>query len=607
MMTEETGKQDFGEEGQVKLLSMVVIGRNDDYMGNFKYRLTTCLNYLARNLRDIGRLDDVEIVVTDWNSDIPLTRVLRLSPEAGQVCRFVYVPPKLADALQQPGEVFHPTYALNTALRRGRGRFLMLFDADSLMPRHSLQSLLDLLDGRIPVPYSPDRVFFFCGRYQVPWEIVRREPSLEEWDRYLTLNSGQWPLDAQPLGLGVGGAAQLMHRSIWYACRGYNQNLRTWGWSDGELALRVTQYYPWVDLASLGIALFHREHQPRPHRFHREQQPRPRRSVGEMAPHSVSYDFAVNDENWGLGNYELAIQTAENVSQPARDSELAGTGESLASWVETRGELLAELTGRPLRQHLQRTVCSQRVNPTEWGSLYALAWYSLYRYPRSYLEFGIRSGYAAATVAAACPGVEIYGLESWQASGCTRAAPPPPYTTGILQDVGYRGYMRLVSGDLRTAFSRLRDSAIGPLRLDLALVRGDLFGADAIQQLSDLVPHLAPGGAIVFTCSSKAIFEAVWDEFQAAFPQLTYWECKQRNTGLALAAALQDGRGKPSEAEEAALAAAWRGLRTYRPCWPLWRRRFRTVGEELQGRPVRGWPKTLWARWTAFRRRWWGG
>ena len=52
-----------------KLLSMVVMGRNDDYMGNFKYRLSTCINYVARNLKKLGRLDHVELMVTDWNSE----------------------------------------------------------------------------------------------------------------------------------------------------------------------------------------------------------------------------------------------------------------------------------------------------------------------------------------------------------------------------------------------------------------------------------------------------------------------------------------------------------------------------------------------------------
>lgn len=51
-------KHNFEDIIQSKLLSVVVTGRNDNYMGNFKYRITTCLNYLARNLKELGCLND---------------------------------------------------------------------------------------------------------------------------------------------------------------------------------------------------------------------------------------------------------------------------------------------------------------------------------------------------------------------------------------------------------------------------------------------------------------------------------------------------------------------------------------------------------------------
>jgi len=596
-MTDEKRKHGSNDVIPSKLLSVVVTGRNDDYMGNFKYRITTCLNYLARNLKDLGRLDDVEIIVTDWNSDVPLAKELSLSPEAGRICRFVYVPPKVALALQQPGEVFCPTCAMNASLRRGQGKFLMMFDADSMISRHSLRALLDLLDGKLAVPFRLERVFFFCSRHNVPWEVVQREPGLEGWDRYLLLSGGQLPRDPASLsGLGIAGAAQMMHRSIWHACRGYNQQLRIQGWLDAELTLRVTQYYPWVDLSSIGVSLFHMEHWPRSRRVPGAQAHNP--------PH-VSSTFVVNDENWGLGNYELDIHMAENICEPSRvigPSEIVGL---VAPWNKTRREVLAELTGQPVREHVRRTVHRWKVAPAEWGTMYALAWYSLYHYPRSYLEFGIRDGYAAAVVAAACPGVEIYGIDSWQA-GDSRPVPPPDYATGILQHVGHRGYTRLVSGEPHTAFRRLCDSSVGPLSLDLVLVRGDLFGTDAVQQLSDLVPHLAPGGALVFTCTSQAVFETVWSEMQEKFSQFTYWQCKSRNTGLALAASLQSGNsGRPSDAEEIVLAAAWRGLKLNR--WvsflSLWQGRFRRIWDQLQNEPVRCWPRVLWLWWMGWQRR----
>lgn len=513
-----------------KSLSVVVTGRNDNYMGNFKYRITTCLNYLARNLKDIGRLDDIEVLVTDWGSDVPLAKVLSLSPEAGRICRFVYVHPTIARAVRPDGD-FCPSRAINASLRRGKGEFLMLFDADSLFPRHSLQSLLDLLDGKLAVPFDVNRMFFFFCRYHVPWEIVQREPTIEEWDRYLLLNIGSLPRSEGLPGLGISGAGQMMHRSIWHACRGYNQQLVGQAWIDAEYTLRVTQRYPWMDLSSIGVSLFHMAHWPRN-----------RQGIWPNAvinPHVVSPTMQVNDENWGLANYELDIQMAENIVESSKTTKSSGTISQVEPWNKTRGELVAELTSRLVRKHARKNIQRLDVVRVEWDSLCALSWYSLYYYPRAYLEFGIQSG-AAAVVAAACPGVEIYGIDSWQASDGRRPVRSPDCAIGILRRVGYRGYTRLVSGDPCTAFRRLRESSVGTFSLDLALLRGDMFSKDVTQQLSDLIPHLAPGGMVVFTCASRDSFQRVWSEMQAKFPQFAYLLCKTGKTGLILAASLQN-------------------------------------------------------------------
>ncbi|MCX5999862.1 MAG: class I SAM-dependent methyltransferase, partial [Chloroflexi bacterium] len=150
---------------------------------------------------------------------------------------------------------------------------------------------------------------------------------------------------------------------------------------------------------------------------------------------------------------------------------------------------------------------------------------------------------------AACPGVEIYGIDLWEDAD-HESASSPANVAQMLDQVGYRGYTRFVNGEPRTAFRRLRDSFIGCLSVDLALVRGDMFGTDTIQQLSDLVPHLAPGGMLVFTCASAVGFQHVWKEMQDKFAKGTYLLCKSGRTGLILAASLRDdGSNAPSSGD----------------------------------------------------------
>lgn len=530
-MNAENGKQISYGETTPKLLSVVVTGRNDDYMGNFKYRITTCLNYLARGLKDLGHLGDVEILVTDWNSEVPLAKVLPLSPEARRISHFVYVPPNVARTLQNPGEVFYPTCAMNTSLRRAEGEFLMMFDADSLIPCHSLRALLELLEGELTIPLRLKDTFFFCSRHLLPWEIVQRGLSLEDWDRYFLLNAGQLPSDPGLSGLGIAGAAQMMHRDIWHACRGYNEQLRIQGWLDAELTLRVTQRYPWIDLSSLGISLFHMEHWPRNRRIP---------GVQAHNPHSVSPTFEVNDEYWGLGDYALDIQRAEAIVESAKASKASvvdGKGEACN---KTRAQIGMELIGPLVRRHVQMVIPGRSFDLAEWEILCILSWYSLCYFPRSYMEFGISTGRAAAVVGAACPGVEIYGIDPFFPGSSGKETFAPDYVARILQNLGYRGYMRFVAGNPRTALGRLRMFSEGPVSFDLVLVRCEMFESDAVQQLRDLILHLTPGGMIVLQDASVDSFGRVWGELRAGSAYLSYLQCKSQRTGLILKSALLD-------------------------------------------------------------------
>ncbi len=55
-----------------KLLSIATGVRNDHYVENYSWRISTVLNYIAYGLERLGRLEDVEIMIADWNSPTPM-------------------------------------------------------------------------------------------------------------------------------------------------------------------------------------------------------------------------------------------------------------------------------------------------------------------------------------------------------------------------------------------------------------------------------------------------------------------------------------------------------------------------------------------------------
>jgi predicted O-methyltransferase YrrM len=546
----ENNSVDTSGSCRSKLLSICMMGRDDDYSHDFKYRITTTNNYIARNLKQIGRLDDVEVLVTDWGSQVPLAQTLLLSSEAAQICRFVYVPPGVVRAVQDGMDKFHMSLAANAGLRRARGRYIMMSPADTLIPQHSLESVLNVLDGKLHLSTSIDQTYFLCRRYQVPWQFVQRQPDLDEWDRYLLLNPGELEQGGRWVYFNVssGAGAIMMHRSLWHKVHGCDERFGGWGFSDIDLGLRVTQYHLWMDLSNMGVSLFHLEHFPSGRRASMISQ--------NQNPHVYNQKFAVNDDNWGLGNCELEIQMPQKICAAREPAEslrlpLGSKSQKVASWEQSSSDVLAELTSEEVRNHVMRIITSQsigHIDQKDMDSLFFLAWYSWRHYPRRYLEFGIGQGCAPVVVAAGCPSVEIYGIDRW--AGVMQHQTPIHVADTLRRLAEHHAYVRFINGDIGTAVQRLKDSFLGSFSFDLVLVRSDLFEADAVKQVANLLPYLATGGALVLIGKSADCFAPVWNEIRRQFPRFTYLQCKSAKTGLILAATLKnDGLGVSADSE----------------------------------------------------------
>lgn len=520
-------------------------GRDDDYVADFKYRITTTINHIARSLVKLDSLDKVDILVTDWGSQKPLAQSLVLSRDAARISRFIYVPPAVVSAVQQGQNDFHITCASNVYLRRAYGRYVMLHAADTLVTEHGLRTLLELLDGNPRgVPIDVERTCISCSRHKVPWEFVQGQPDVDEWDRFLLLNAGNLQTEGSALlSLSCGVGAVIMHRALWHELRGLDERMGGWGGSDGELGLRVTQRYPWFELSSLGVVLSHMEHSSedlRKQNLTVMQKPNP-------PLHNL--EFQINDEDWGLGDYELEIQTVQNSDATQNsDSSPATWSEFQSQKADSRNltlhQALSKLAGEVSRDHVERTwgrfniadPKSRDILPAILDSALFLSWYGLYRHPRRYLDLGIKQGYLAAVVAAACSGIEIYGIDSWE--GVQERLPPDRFATMLRTVFAHRGYVRFVNGHVNSALERLRASFIGPFSFDLASVCIDLLEAKAEPQLIDLLSHIAPGGALVVSGGSTDRFDQVWKTISERFPEFTYLQCREHKTGMILAASV---------------------------------------------------------------------
>jgi len=509
------------EEASV-LISFVLGGRNDRYLGDFKWRLSTCINYLAENLHALHRLTEAEIVVGDWNSETPLALALKLDEAARRITRFVRVPPAIAQVAQKDSP-FPYVLVQNVGIRRARGQFIAQTDSDILYPRHSLEALFSLVTRKSCLETPLDKALFVASRRQLPLAVAQKQPSLAEINRYLALYGNMLKVDRLSVGFLAPSALTLMHRSLWETCGGYDERLIYWEWMDIDLYLRVTQLYPWFDLANFGVHLHHLEHYPNADRL------RDRRTNPWAAPSEFRNQ---NEASWGLRDQQLEIQAARP-PEPDMSSEASGPSQRFVPQ-KTLGEVRRELSAPDVIKHVQESSKIAPSDPTEFPALCALAWHSLHFRPARYLEFGIRYANAAAVVARAYPPVEIYGIDSWQP---IKGKPNVSiyYCAETLTRLEHRGYLRFIIGDPQTALKRLCDGFAGKPEFDLVLFRGEMFGESAFAEAVEVLGRIAAGGMLVVAYESPAKFAEFWRLFRCCPNEDERLELDNR-TGLVLRA-----------------------------------------------------------------------
>jgi hypothetical protein len=281
------------------VLSLILCSRNDQYMGNSCWRLQTTINYVSQNVSEMGKENDVEIIVADWGSEIPLRDVLELSPAASKITSFLLIPPQIA-RVEQNDSPFPEVLALNAAARLANGQFIGRIDADTLVGKRFLQVFFDLVDGSKRLDTPVESTLIWAGHRGIPYRFAARSPSLWQVQQFLRLLGHLLPIDFPgpvncffdaPVGIW------LLPRACWEDCGGYDESFIYWGHMEIEMIFRLTQRYSLVHLEDyMDCNFFHLEH------YH----PRKSRATSRrINPKEFDSIYHPNNENWGLIKYHL--------------------------------------------------------------------------------------------------------------------------------------------------------------------------------------------------------------------------------------------------------------------------------------------------------------
>lgn len=512
-------------------LSICIIGRDDDYMYDFKFRLSTTINYIARNLAKLGMTNQVEVLITDWGSKIPLSNSLTLIKEAREITNFIHVSEEVIRHVQEDVRKFHTSCATNVGLVRAKGDFILPFPADTLLPIHSLDAIFKLINGKLNISVNIFKTYFLIRRCHIPWQFVVKRPSLEDIDRFLLFNQNVADFVQQ----GAHSGAALAHQTLWKETRGFNEEIDGWGINDIEFLMRVSMNYSWVELSSLGVISVHMEHSPFDNRSDSNNQ---KKKMLKEKPHLLNpQKIAVNTQNWGLNTYDLVKEEGKNIDGLC-ESGLFEIENGLFPKNRTEIDILKEIETFSNYRRVKNVLTAffrqyglKKINKNETDTMLLLAWYCLHNIPDRYLEYGVTDGLSSATVTSICKDIEFYAINKWE----TRLhGEYMNNLIGLLNLIRHKGYYRLINGDANKAMERYFESLTVDIKFDLILVRGDILNNNLHERLTELISYLSIGGALIFTCKSKKQFDCLRGVIESHSSALVLYKCKHSETGLIL-------------------------------------------------------------------------
>ncbi|MBI3795066.1 MAG: glycosyltransferase family 2 protein [Nitrospinae bacterium] len=483
-------------------LSLILCGRNDNYAGDFKYRVSTSINYFCRHAAELGVLKKMEVVFVDWNSDVPVAEELRLSPESAETTRFIMVPPNVASKYNSPGRGYHNSLPLNVGLRRARGEFIAFAPADVIFSKPSVRNIFELMEGGVTAPFDPRKAFLCVGRKFVPWQFWERKPGLEEWDRYIKLHSHHLVYENHLFhGICGGYGALLASRELFFETQGVREDVSGWGATDIDLGIRMNLKYPTVPLAGFGIDAYDMQTKPESNAYrHLPEHEIPRGTPGEIK---------ANAEDWGLKGYdfeELKSHFSGDFDYPSEygmvKSITLDNGSTIAL---SRGVLIELLTN------------IYKTNEQNFHKLF-LSWYSKHFLPKNYLDYGISSEDVLFTFSAAqVNSMEIYGIDPFKEP--RRNFEAQTMVAALLAKINHTGFVHLVSGDPETAFDRLRKAFMGPMSFELVVFRPELFGPSFQKQLIQAAKCLEVNGALLLVSTDPGLYTLACETLEREFAE----------------------------------------------------------------------------------------
>jgi hypothetical protein len=283
------------------MISIVVVGRNDNHGYNLSKRVSSSLNSMARMLSEGD-----EIIFVDWNTPIgypvmPVSIKDDLLPKTKSMLRIIRVPQSVHNHVSEgSNRALIEPIARNVGIRRASpdSQWILSTNTDILFASPSGKNFREIFENL-------EESLWLTFRFEIPefvWDDLDRRNPESTSDRVL-----QWYRDRSILNrIRVDSASgadfpipdavgdfQLATKSLWYASTGFPEGMKK-GWHvDTRLSLQMGRISPNRPqfISESDLVIFHQNHLRNSTAYHGSSQANPLSEVAK--PY-------INSSSWGL-------------------------------------------------------------------------------------------------------------------------------------------------------------------------------------------------------------------------------------------------------------------------------------------------------------------
>ena len=287
-------------------------------MGSPMWRLAVSLNYLSEHIFQLHLEHEVEIIVSDWGSEVPIADVLELSEKSARLCHFLEIPRKKTEELQKDSP-FAEVFALNAAARRARGEYIARIDQDTLVTSNFIQQFFEAVHRPDQLSFDMKNSYMFASRKQLPFGFVCKQPSIQDLHALIVSQGSYLFIEELTYCYWASAVGILMaHRSIWEASGGYDERLIYYWYMDVDFGTRLTRHYPIVNIGKIfGYEFYHLEHFPVSKSDGSKSRSSHRKRNSEWSRSFDKPNLNPNGPDWGLVRYDFKLRQIDG--QPAKE------------------------------------------------------------------------------------------------------------------------------------------------------------------------------------------------------------------------------------------------------------------------------------------------